>query len=56
MFPGDGTMEIRMIQNPALKLFLCGAAALFWELVLIRWMGSHDQDGGIIAAIFDHTY
>lgn len=31
---------IGMIQNPTLKLFLCGAAALFWELVLIRWMGS----------------
>ncbi len=24
----------------ALRLFVCGLAALFWELVLIRWMGS----------------
>lgn len=29
-----------MISNTSLKLFLCGGAALFWELVLIRWMGS----------------
>ena len=29
-----------MITHPALRLLLCGAAALFWELALIRWMGS----------------
>ena len=29
-----------MITNPALRLFICGAAVLFWELALIRWMGS----------------
>jgi len=29
-----------MISNVSLRLILCGAAALFWELVLIRWMGS----------------
>jgi hypothetical protein len=29
-----------MRQSPAVQLFLCGAAALFWELILIRWLGS----------------
>src|SRR3989338_7271542 len=29
-----------MRRRPTLQLFLCGAAALFWELVLIRWLGS----------------
>lgn len=29
-----------VIKNDAVKLFLCGALALFWELVLIRWLGS----------------
>jgi hypothetical protein len=29
-----------VITHPALRLLLCGAAALFWELALIRWMGS----------------
>ncbi len=24
----------------ATRLFLCGVAALFWELVLIRWLGA----------------
>ena len=26
--------------NAQLQLLICGAAALFWELLLIRWMGS----------------
>ncbi len=26
--------------TPAARLLLCGAAALFWELLLIRWLGS----------------
>jgi SAM-dependent methyltransferase len=30
-----------MVTSPALRLFLCGAAALFWELALIRWMGAN---------------
>ncbi len=29
-----------IIRRPALQLCLCGAAALFWELLLIRWLGS----------------
>ncbi|MFQ5656687.1 MAG: hypothetical protein ACE5G5_04045, partial [Candidatus Methylomirabilales bacterium] len=29
-----------LISEAAFKLFLCGASALFWELVLIRWLGS----------------
>ena len=29
-----------MIKNNSLKLFLLGAAILFWELALIRWLGS----------------
>jgi SAM-dependent methyltransferase len=29
-----------MQRRQAVRLFLCGAAALFWELALIRWQGS----------------
>lgn len=29
-----------VLGKAAFKLFFCGAAALFWELVLIRWLGS----------------
>lgn len=29
-----------MIKNDSLKLFLAGASILFWELVLIRWLGA----------------
>ncbi len=32
--------ESSLISNAFLKLFLCGASALFWELVLIRWFSS----------------
>ena len=28
------------ISRDAFKLFVCGAAILFWELVLIRWLGN----------------
>jgi len=28
------------VSPQALRLFFCGAAILFWELVLIRWMGA----------------
>ncbi|HEB02413.1 MAG TPA: hypothetical protein ENI12_04190, partial [Nitrospirae bacterium] len=30
----------KLLDNPAFKLFMCGAAVLFWELVLIRWFSS----------------
>src|SRR5512138_1933389 len=30
----------RTLNSPACRLFLCGAAMLFWELVLIRWTGA----------------
>jgi SAM-dependent methyltransferase len=29
-----------MIQDPKLRLVLCGLAALYWELVLIRWLSA----------------
>jgi SAM-dependent methyltransferase len=29
-----------LITSPAIRLLICGAAALFWELALIRWMGA----------------
>jgi len=29
-----------MIGNSVLRLLLCGLAALYWELTLIRWFGS----------------
>ncbi|MBF0319652.1 MAG: hypothetical protein HQL01_07615 [Nitrospirae bacterium] len=29
-----------LIKNAAVVLFICGAAALFWELTLIRWLSS----------------
>jgi len=28
-----------MVKNDSIKLFLIGAAILFWELALIRWLG-----------------
>jgi hypothetical protein len=28
-----------IFRRPAVQLFLCGAACLFWELLLIRWLG-----------------
>lgn len=32
--------EVSLSSEATFKLFLCGASALFWELVLIRWLGS----------------
>jgi len=36
---GKGSGGLSVFQRPAIQLFLCGTACLFWELVLIRWLG-----------------
>lgn len=33
--------ERPIVASPALRLFIAGAAILFWELALIRWLGSN---------------
>jgi SAM-dependent methyltransferase len=36
----DTARRPRWLDANAARLFLCGLAALFWELVLIRWLGA----------------
>ena len=35
-----GPLGGQWVSSDAFKLFMCGAAILFWELVLIRWLGN----------------
>jgi hypothetical protein len=36
----DRALGGKWVSRDAFKLFMCGAAILFWELVLIRWLGN----------------
>jgi len=35
-----GVLGGQWVSRDAFRLFMCGAAILFWELVLIRWLGN----------------